>query len=45
MTPKRADATCLMREFRSVRKRSGSSPPSPEFERAPSRLKAVATVS
>src|SRR4051812_7742884 len=45
VTPNRAEATCLIRELRSVRKRAGSSPPSPEFERAPSRLKAIATVS
>ena len=34
-----------MREFRSVRKRPGSSPPSPEFDWAWSRLNAIATVS
>ena len=35
VTPKRPDATCLILELRSVRKRAGSSPPSPQFERAP----------
>ncbi len=44
VTPNRPDAICLMLEFRSVRKRARSSPPSPEFERAPRRLKASATV-
>src|SRR5215467_14500055 len=44
-TPKRPDATCLIRERRSSPKRSGSSPPSPVFERPPSRFIATASVS
>ncbi len=50
MTPKRADATCLIAErrrspFASGIERAGSSPPSPVFERAPSRFIAIASVS
>src|SRR4029453_16176959 len=45
VTPKRPEATCLIAELRSVRKRPASSPPSPEFERAPSRLSAIPIVS
>ena len=45
VTPNRPDATCLIRELRSSRKRAGSSPPSPQFERPPRRLNAIATVS
>jgi len=40
VTPKRPDAICFIRELRSVRNRDGSSPPSPQFERARSRLNA-----
>src|ERR671931_129692 len=36
VTPKRPEATCLMAELRSVPKRAGSSPPSPERDRRPS---------
>src|SRR2546423_1364641 len=45
VTPKRPEAICLMRELRSVRNRAGSSPPSPQFERAPRLLNARAIVS
>ena len=50
MTPKRAEATCLIAERRrsplaSGVERAGSSPPSPVFERAPSRFIAIARVS
>ncbi len=50
MTPKRADATCLMAErrrspFGSGVERRRSSPPSPEFERPPIRFMAIASVS
>ena len=50
MTPKRAEATCLMAERRrspwaSGTERSGSSPPSPVLERPPSRFMATASVS
>ena len=50
VTPKRPDATCLIAErrespFASGAKRSGSSPPSPVFERAPIRFIAIASVS
>ncbi len=45
VTPKRPDAICLMRELRSVRNRAGSSPPSPQFERAPRFANAIAIVS
>ena len=45
LTPKRPDATCLMRERRSSAKRAGSSPPSPVFERPPMRFIATASVS
>src|SRR3546814_4432653 len=37
VTPNRPEATCLILERRSLPWRSGSSPPSPELERAPSR--------
>jgi hypothetical protein len=45
VTPKRPEATCLIEERRSSRKRAGSSPPSPVFERPPSRFMPVASVS
>src|SRR3954465_11885494 len=45
VTPKRPEAICLILELRSVRNRAGSSPPSPEFERAPRLLKAWAIAS
>ena len=45
VTPKRPEATCLMAELRSVPKRAGSSPPSPQFDRPPTRLRAMARVS
>ena len=45
VTPNLPDATCLMAELRSSRKRAGSSPPSPEFERAPRPSRAIAMVS
>ncbi len=44
-TPKRPDATCLIFERRSSPKRTGSSPPSPVFERPPMRFIAIASVS
>ena len=44
-TPKRPEATCLIFERRSSRKRAGSSPPSPVFERPPMRFIATASVS
>ncbi len=44
-TPKRPDATCLIFERRSSPKRTGSSPPSPVFERPPIRFIATASVS
>ena len=42
VTPKRPEATCLMAEFNSVPKRSGSSPPSPLLLLPPSRFMAAA---
>src|SRR4030095_1327189 len=45
VTPKRPEATCLMAELFSVPKRAGSSPPSPQLERPPTRLSAMASVS
>src|SRR6202022_2721770 len=50
VTPKRPDATCLIRELRSigrpfVRYRAGSSPPSPVLLFPPSRFIAIAIVS
>ena len=50
MTPKRADATCLIALRRqsplaSRSKRLTFSPPSPEFDRPPSRFIAMASVS
>ena len=45
VTPNRPEATCLIRELRSVRKRAGSSPPSPQFDRAWRLLNAAAIVS
>src|SRR5918992_271584 len=45
VTPKRPEATCLMAELFSVPKRAGSSPPSPQLERPPTRLRAMARVS
>ena len=45
VTPKRPEATCLIGELRSVAVAVGSSPPSPEFARAPRRLSAIAIVS
>ena len=49
VTPKRPEATCLIRlriesPFGSGTKRSGSSPPSPVFERPPMRFIAIASV-
>src|SRR5436309_3263901 len=44
-TPKRPDAICLIFERRSSPKRTGSSPPSPVFERPPMRFIATASVS
>ena len=50
VTPKRPDAICLMRELRSravprVRKRAGSSPPSPQLLLPPIMFIAMASVS
>ena len=45
VTPKRADATCLIALLRSVPKRARSSPPSPLLLRPPSRFIATASVS
>src|ERR1700731_1230249 len=50
VTPKRADATCLMALFResplaSRTYRAGSSPPSPVFDLPPMRFIAIASVS
>ncbi len=50
MTPKRPEATCLIAErrrspFASGVNRTGSSPPSPVFERPPMRFIAIASVS
>ena len=44
-TPKRPEATCLIFDRRSSVKRTGSSPPSPVFERPPMRFIATASVS
>ncbi len=44
-TPKRPDATCLIFERRSSVKRTGSSPPSPVFDRPPMLFIARASVS
>ncbi len=44
-TPKRPEATCLIFERRSSPKRTGSSPPSPVFDRPPIRFIATASVS
>ena len=45
VTPNRPDATCLMAERRLSVKRTGSSPPSPVLDRAPSLFMATAKVS
>ena len=45
LTPKRPEATCLIFERRSSPNRSGSSPPSPVFDRPPMRFIATASVS
>ncbi|CAB4935391.1 unannotated protein [freshwater metagenome] len=50
VTPKRPDATCLIADrfespFGIGMNRSGSSPPSPVFDFAPSRFMAIASVS